>query len=154
VVLALIPAGTCNDFARYLSFPAWRDAALSFEASAGKEELFDLGLMTVDNQTRVFFNNAGFGRNPGALRSHRPNPIKDILSFEEKELTVTPADGSSPWRFPAYLGIVFNAPFFNKGMYFDRSVGAQDARLDAFFVPPCNRFSLVGKFALSRMGKS
>src|SRR5262249_34838838 len=53
-----------------------------------------------------------------------------------------------------FLGIVFNSPFFNKGLYFDKNISSSDGHVNAVMVPPQNRWKLFFKFLKGRIGFS
>ena len=86
----------------------------------------------------------------------RPNPLADILSFTEKKIEVECDDGSSRQfeTMRVFLGIVFNSPYFNKGLYFDKQISPSDGILHAVMVPLQNRWRLLFRFMAGRMGFS
>lgn len=147
--LALIPVGTCNDFARSLDLSSW-------QSWAGEVRSFDMGLAENGSSRRVFINNAGFGRAKTSLAEHRPSPIKDIFSFSEKRIVVEWEDeGNRQTEIcRALFGIVFNAPYFSKGMHFKKDISPDDGVLNAFFVPNQSRLKLLFRLAQSKMGRS
>ncbi|OVE75256.1 hypothetical protein BVX98_07890 [bacterium F11] len=156
VVLCFVPVGTGNDFCRRFSLGSWKKWIREYESDTGKIETYDLGLLAFQETNRIFLNNAGFGRSREALDRTKSHPIKDIKEFHTHKLEVEWENGESHqfetvW---AYLGIVFNSPFFNKGLYFDKMIHPADKRLTGILVPPQNRFGLFMKFVKSRLGGS
>jgi diacylglycerol kinase family enzyme len=153
--IALIPAGTCNDFAKkYYSSQFIKMAESALRDDVNVRDI-DLGLVKANGTRRVFVNNAGFGREPQAIKGKRSNPISDILNFKEKKLQVEcESDHIQHYEtFRAFFGIFFNAPFFNCGMNFTKDVEIDDGLLDGFFVPPQSRLGLIWKFLKSRFGQ-
>lgn len=130
VAIALSPAGTCNDFARRAKSPG----------------SIDIGLIEADGKRRVFINNAGFGRS-GEARRRKPNPIKDILEFNSKNVAI---DGK---KQPVFLGMICNAPYFSGGLHFATDVDPADGVLNSFFVSPQNKAKLLLKFIGARLGR-
>ncbi len=64
IELAVVPAGTCNDFARFIGLRRRRLDQAFRVACGGKAQPTDLGVMG----SELFLNNAGFGRKPAASR--------------------------------------------------------------------------------------
>jgi diacylglycerol kinase family enzyme len=139
VDVTLVPSGTCNDFARKLKLSGWKEPS---QACA-----MDIGLITAGKNKRVFINNAGFGRSNEARR-RKPSPVKDILSFTEKEVLINKRP------FPVFIGMICNAPYFSGGLHFATDVEPDDGELNSFFVSPQNKAKLLLKFAMARMGKA
>jgi diacylglycerol kinase family enzyme len=155
VSLSLIPVGTGNDFARYLGFSNWQKCIDDVLLKNGGAHLYDIGLLSHSAGTRVFINNAGFGRTQHALTKKRPSAWADITNFAEKSLTIESKKSSAPatsLALRAYLGIVFNAPYFNRGLHFFKDAPPNDRILDAVFVPPQGKLGLIFKFIRSRLG--
>ena len=154
-VLALSPVGTCNDFARKMNFSGWKKWAKAGLRSGGGEKGIDVGMLSSWLGVRTFINNAGFGRAPAAL-GRKSSPVRDIFSFTEKRLDLdwTLKETRQFETRSALLGIVFNAPYFNGGMHFDKSVRPDDNVLNAYFEAPQSRWGLLLKFLKSRLGGS
>lgn len=154
--LALVPVGTGNDFSRNLEVPHWEKLHSILFSAESQIQKFDLGLVEANNQKRIFVNNAGFGREPKAVVGPRPNPLSDIGSFSEKKIEVECEGGASKEyeTMRVFLGIIFNAPYFNKGLYFDKKISPNDGALRAVMVPPQKRWKLIWRFLKGRLGTS
>ncbi len=160
VSVSLIPVGTANDLARKLEIGDWRAVADKLDRSKAIIRMLDLGVMHgAGLPERVFVNNAGFGRTARALTKERPSAWRDIGAFTEKNLTLQWSAPGGNHRtefrrteFRAYLGIVFNAPYFNKGMHFATDIEPDDGLLNAYFVPPRGWPSLIFKWLKARLG--
>ncbi len=155
-LVALIPVGTANDFARKMGWHCWTKWAKTLFSNEAGGKLFDLGLLSAGQQKRIFVNNAGFGRNPSKLGKGLSNPLKDILDFREHKIQVEWKTGHAEHfeTLRAFFGIVFNAPFFNNGMYFDSDIAPDDGMLNGFLVPPQSKIRLLWRLVGSRFGKS
>jgi diacylglycerol kinase family enzyme len=156
MAVALIPVGSANDFARKLGLADWRKSAGELSSDNLVVKTFDLGLVHAGGTSRIFVNNSGFGRKKAALDRAKSNPFKDILNFDVHKLQVE-------WKtehvtqyetIRAILGIVFNGPFFNNGMYFNQDIAPDDGMLTAYFAPPQGKWGLFKKFLRSRLGGS
>jgi diacylglycerol kinase family enzyme len=154
IELAFVPAGTGNDFARNLGLKARRDDWIRLFKS-GAPCKFDLGVMTAGPHNRVFLNNAGFGRPPSLARK-RSRPIQDLLAFTPKTIQIE--WGLSGRReyvtTDSFFSIVFNAPFFNKGLFFDRAIDPADGLLDAMVVRPQSKMALLMRLLNGRLGRA
>jgi diacylglycerol kinase family enzyme len=156
VSLALVPAGTGNDFSRTMKLWPWvRHYQRIFSDQAAVSRV-DLGLLTTKQGRRVFVNNAGFGRTPTAVADAASHPVRDIFSLRPKRLQVEwNMEGARCTETTrALLGIVFNAPYFNRGLYFDNTISPQDGRLQAVFVPPDRPSKILWRFVKGRWGHS
>lgn len=154
VTLILVPTGTCNDFVRKMGY-SLKKAIKAMDSGLWQEIPIDLGLINCDSLSRIFVNNSGFGRTWQALFQPRSNPLSDILHFREHILQIE-WEGEEERQFEtyrAYLGIVFNAPYFSKGLHFDKGIDPVDGFLNAFFEPPQSRLKLLMKFLKGRLGK-
>jgi diacylglycerol kinase (ATP) len=155
VMVGLVPAGTCNDFARKIGIPVFSRRPVESVMIQPVAGWFDVGLLDLDGKTRVFVNNAGFGRTREALSRKRASAVKDILSFTPKTMDLE-WGGNGNRHFETcklLLGVVFNAPFFNGGMHFQTDIEANDGILNGFFEMPQRKAGLLWKFAKSRFGK-
>lgn len=154
--LALFPSGTCNDLARRLGIPLWKNLVKKAASKNPGEHPLDIGLLTAGGRERTFINNSGFGRSGLALKEKRSNPIRDILAFEPKTLRMEweEAGGTHFETRSAILGIVFNAPFFSGGLHFDKAIDPADGMLSLFCEPPRLAPALFAKFVKARLGKS
>lgn len=155
VAIALIPVGTCNDFARKLVFPSWKKYIRLALNTPSLDRHFDVGLLSSSLGKRIFINNAGFGRNAAAINHHRrSNPIRDIFSFTTKKLDLEWEHGGAKnyETRRGLLGVVCNSPFFNRGMYFSKDIEPDDAVLNAFIEAPQSKIQLLLKFLKCRLG--
>ena len=152
--VALVPSGTGNDFARKLGIRDSGSLVSDAEPVEVRIERFDLGLLRIGSRERVFVNNAGFGRSAAAVRRPRPNALRDILSFQPRRLGLewkTPASVAYETR-DVILGIVFNSPYFNRGLCFDPLIAPDDGVLTAFLEPPRGAMGLLFRFLKGRFG--
>lgn len=156
VCLALVPVGTGNDFVRRVFSPRGKPWIDRLKANAIRMDRFDLGLIQGDFGDRIFVNNSGFGRTQTALGRSKPSSLRDIVNFTRKNLQVE--WGTEKIRqyetFHSIFAIVFNGPYFNKGLHFARDISAQDGLLTAYFVTPKPVRRLLMKFSLGRLGTS
>ena len=152
--LLLVPCGTGNDFARKIGLARLAAVAKGKALEAGVLR-FDVGLLLAGGDRRVFVNNAGFGRTSEGVARKRPSAIRDVLSFRPRRLTLEwEAAGSRAYeRIEALMGIVFNGPYFNRGLHFDATIAPDDGMLSAFFEPERSRCALLTKFAAGRIFK-
>ncbi len=146
VELALVPAGTCNDFFR----------KNHSDQNEGIRQYFDLGRLWSEGNERIFLNNAGFGRVPQAIRQKPQHPVLDILALTKKTLQLEWQDkGVSQKKcLDAVLGIVCNSPYFNCGLHFDKGCDPKDSLLDGFFEKSQPKILLLLKLLLGRYGKA
>lgn len=153
---ALVPVGTGNDFSRTLKLWPWKKHVDRLFSDQSTSEKFDLGLLTGRQGKRIFVNNAGFGRSPSAVAKIRTHPVRDILSLRAKRLQVEweTSGARCVETTRALMAIVFNAPYFNRGLYFDNTISPQDGLLRGVFIPPTSPFRLLWRFMKGRMGKS
>ncbi|MCG3205656.1 MAG: lipid kinase YegS [Elusimicrobia bacterium] len=153
VTLALVPAGTCNDFGRKMGLALWKKLVHNFLEAPGRHELVDVGLLKSEIGNRTFINNAGFGRTAHRAR-YKSHPIRDIYSFSTKRLDINwTLNGSDSYETrDAFLGVVCNGPFFNGGLNFEKDVDPSDGILNGFFEAPQPPRSLVWKFIKGRFG--
>lgn len=151
--LALIPAGTCNDFARKVRVPLW-DAVFR-NPMTGQDHRFDLGVVEHAEGTRVFVNNAGFGRQPYARRDKRPSPVMDILRLKSQSLQIETRDEGQVSRLnvDGLMAIVCNAPYFGGGLLFSKDVLPDDGRLNGFFLKDQFRLRVLWSFIRGRAGQ-
>jgi len=147
VEVAIVPAGTCNDFARGLKLSPRRIRQAMDVACSGVVKPLDLAEMN----GQLFFNNAGFGRklNPHARRP--AGPIKTLRAFESIPLTVRWDKGSIQGSF--FMGLVCNSAYFSGGLHFSRSPRTDDGLLDLFLVPTMRKMKLAALVLLGRLGR-
>lgn len=144
--IAVIPAGTCNDFARLLGFNRryWTEALRV--ACAGKAKAMDLGQMDDD----LFLNNAGFGRRP-IPKAKRLKPLQALRGFKPIPLRATWDKGSIEGTF--YMGLACNAPFYSGGLHFSKNMSLTDNLLDIYLIPAMPKWKLFSLLALGRLGR-
>lgn len=152
VRLALVPAGTCNDFARQLRLLPWERLV---RQSSLVERSFDLGLLEHAEGRRLFVNNAGFGRRPEARRTKRPNAVLDIFRLSARQIRIETVDRERIDRMEmrALLGIVFNAPYFGGGLHFSPDIAPDDGRLEGYFLAEQPRWRVLVSFVRGRSGR-
>ncbi len=155
VSVALVPAGTCNDFARKMEVPSWEKWREKEGKGGQQERTIDVGLLSSGAERRTFLNNAGFGREPSSI-GRSSNALRDISAFTDKKLDLEwKQDGATHFETRrALMGIVFNAPYFNCGLHFDKSVEPDDGVLNGFFEGPQPPRRLLLKFLKGRLGGS
>lgn len=153
VSVALVPAGTCNDFARKMKILPWKKWSKNPAGLRQEERAVDVGLLASGSDRRAFLNNAGFGRAPSSI-GRSSNAVRDILNLTPKKLDLEwKLDDASHFETrEALLGVVFNAPYFNCGLCFDKTIEPDDGVLSAFFEPAQSRSRLLLKFAKGRLG--
>jgi len=142
--VAVVPAGTCNDFARALHLSPRRLVEALALACAGKSRETDLGRMTTESDPDgvIFLNNAGFGRRPSAIRpGHPPSPLATLRSFQATALDIRWDKGSFQGDF--FMAMVCNAPYFSKGLHFSRTLRLNDGLLDISLVPVMRHWRLM-----------
>ncbi len=144
--LAVVPVGSCNDFARFLGLRRKRVEDAFRLACSGKAVATDLGVM--DKQ--LFVNNAGFGRRP-------PTPGKRVKTFHTLR-SFRPLHIKAHWdkgmiEGSFYMGLVCNAPFFSGGLHFSKNVDTHDGLLDVYLMPAIAKWKLLPALALGRLGR-
>jgi diacylglycerol kinase (ATP) len=146
VEVAVVPAGTCNDFARLLGLRRKRVENAFRLACSGKALATDLGLMDQD----IFVNNAGFGRRP-PTPGKRTKPLQTLRTFHPLHLKVEWDRGTIEGSF--YMGLVCNAPFFSGGLHFSKNISLRDGLLDVYLMPAMPKWKLLPILALGRLGR-
>ena len=151
IQVALVPVGTCNDFARQVGATTFAS-----DRTALSERRVDVAFLEHDGGRRLFVNNAGFGRRPEARRDRRPNAIADILRLRPTVVEVAARGAGTEHRdrFRALMAIVFNAPYFGGGMHFATDIRPDDGALDGFFVRDQSRLRLLASFMGGRAGRA
>jgi diacylglycerol kinase (ATP) len=144
--IAPLPAGTCNDFARFLGHRRHRLEESLKRACTGKAEETDLGLM--DNE--LFLNNAGIGRRPYTGR-RSGKPLQTLKNFTPIPLKASWEKGSIEGTF--YMALACNGPFFSGGLHFSRKSMVNDGVLEIFFVPTLPKWKLFTHLIAGRLGK-
>jgi diacylglycerol kinase (ATP) len=144
--LAIVPAGTCNDFARVQGLKR-RQVERAFQvACTGKVQATDLGLM----DSRLFINNAGLGRRPSAS-GKLMKPFHTLRSFRPTLLRAAWEKGFIEGHF--FMAIACNAPYFSGGLHFSKNVSLQDGLLDIYLVPVMPKWRLLPLLALGKLGR-
>ena len=146
IELAVVPAGTCNDLARFIGLRRRRIEGAFRLACTGKAQATDLGLM----DTELFVNNAGFGRRPAAS-GKRWRSVRALRAFRPTHLRARWDKGSIEGSF--YMVLACNAPFFSGGLHFSKNVSARDGLLDVFLMPVIPKWRLLPVLALGRLGR-
>lgn len=157
--LALVPAGTCNDLARYygLSKECWG----RWEAAAPQGRLAHLTLARmawkssprspVFDGEEIFINNAGFGR-PRPSFDKKDAPWKVLFSMNPIGVTARWEEGSLEGRY--YFTLATLAPFFSGGLFFEPGVSPEDGLLRFYLVPARNKGRLAARLLRGRLGRS
>src|SRR5262249_53458664 len=144
----VLPAGTCNDFARYLGLRARRMEHAFRIACGGKAQSTDLGLMG----NELYLNNAGFGRRPiSPTAPKRWRSFRALRTFRPTALRATWDKGSLQGTF--YMGLACNAPYFSGGLHFSKFANPRDGVLDVYFMPAMAKWKLLPILALGRLGR-
>jgi len=146
VELALVPAGTCNDFARFIGLRRRRLEPAFRLACSGKVQPVDLGLM----DDELFLNNAGFGRQPAPSKK-RWKSFQALRAFHPTALRARWDKGSIEGVF--YMAMACNAPFFSGGLHFSKNVNIRDGLLDVYLMPAIPKWRLLPLLALGRLGR-
>jgi diacylglycerol kinase (ATP) len=147
VELAIVPAGTCNDFARFMGLRRRRIENAFRLACSGTAQATDLGLM----DSGLFLNNAGLGRRPAASRK-RWQSLQALRSFRPTTLRARWDKGAIEGTF--YMALVCNAPFFSGGLHFSKAVSVRDGLLDVFLLPAIPKWKILPVLALGRLGRA
>jgi diacylglycerol kinase family enzyme len=158
IELALVPAGTCNDLARYygLSKECWgRWEAVSPQ---GRLARLSLAHMSWKSSARapeaegedVFINNAGFGR-PRASFERKAPPWRVLLSMNPVAVTARWDEGSLEGRY--YFSLAALAPYFSGGLFFESDVSPEEGLLRFYFVPARNKVRLGVRLLRGRFGR-
>jgi diacylglycerol kinase (ATP) len=144
--VGVVPAGTCNDFARSLGLRRRRIEAAFRLACTGTAKETDLALMDKD----LFINNAGFGRKP-PTPGKRAKSIQTLRAFRPLHLKAHWDKGSIEGSF--YMGLFCNAPYFSGGLHFSKTVNTRDGLLDVYLIPAMPKWRLLSVLALGRLGR-
>jgi diacylglycerol kinase (ATP) len=146
--VALIPAGTCNDFARALRLSPKRVREAAEVACSGIPRDIDVG----DMNGHFFLNNAGFGRKMNPEGRRAAGPIRTLRAFEAIPLRAVWDKGSITGDF--FMGLVCNQPFFSRGLHFTRAMRPDDGLFDVVLVPRMRKAKLAAMVFLGRLGRS
>ncbi len=138
--LGIIPAGTGDDFARFLGIPKDPRAALEV-AISGKAMQFDAGLAN----GRVFINSAGSGFDVDVLNrtlfykkifhgliAYIVGVFASVFTFRGMEITLT--HNSKSISTKALLVCVANGRYFGGGMCVAPNADATDGLFDVLYV--------------------
>lgn len=145
--IGIVPAGTCNDFARVLGQTRKRVDDAFRLACSGKAAPVDLGLM----EKEYFLNNAGFGRRPDPP-GRRKRPLQTLRSFRPLHLTARWDKGTIEGLF--FMGLICNAPYFSGGLHFSKESNLRDGLLDVYLIPAMSKWKLFPILAMGRMGRA
>lgn len=144
--IGVVPAGTCNDFARFLGQKRKKVEDAFRLACSGKASPVDLGLM----EKEYFLNNAGFGRRPDPPGKRR-RPLQTLRAFRPLHLKARWDKGVIEGLF--YMGIICNAPYFSGGLHFSKESNLKDGLLDVYLIPAMSKWKLFPILALGRIGR-
>ncbi len=146
IELAIVPGGTCNDFARFIGLRRQRIENAFHLACSGKAHSTDLGLLN----SELFLNNAGLGRRPVTLVK-RWKSIQALRTFRPTQLRLRWDKGSIEGSF--YMALVCNAPYFSGGLHFSKTVSIHDGLLDVYLMPAISKWRILPLIALGRLGR-
>jgi YegS/Rv2252/BmrU family lipid kinase len=147
--LGIVPAGTGDDFARYLGLPQDPLKALDV-ALNGRERVIDLGLAN----GRAFVNIAGSGIDVSVLRhtlfykrflhglpAYVMGVLRALATFSPSEAEIT-ANGET-LRLRCMLVNVANGRFFGGGMMVAPEADASDGLFDVHYVDEISRLRVL-----------
>jgi len=146
VEVAVVPGGTCNDFARLLGLKIRHIEEAIRKACTGTAQLTDLGLM----DSELYINNAGIGRRPIPGKAVI-KPLQTLQNFHPIPLKATWEKGSIEGTF--YMALACNGPYFSGGLYFSSKPQLNDGLLDVYFVPILPKWKLTYLMLLGRWGQ-
>ena len=166
-VLAVLPAGTGNDWARTLGMPRQpKDLAACLAAALeGNTRRQDVGQLTFpDGRIHLFVEEAGAGFDAHVLqRLDRKGPralayvsalLRSVGSFQPPHLTLHPDGASEPIVVPrAFLGLGANGPWTGGGMHIAPHAAPNDGWLDFVTVRSLGWLELVCKLPKLFNGK-
>ena len=158
-VLAVLPAGTGNDWARVLGLPKHPRAFAATLAAAlqGKTRQQDVGELTfADGRIHLFVEEAGAGFDAHVLqRLSRKGPralayvlalLRSVGSYRAPKLTLQPDGASQPLVVPsAFLALGANGPWTGGGMCIAPHAEHDDGWLDFVTVRSLGWFELLRK---------
>jgi len=143
-VLAVLPGGRGNDFARALGIPRSPVAACSvFER--GRERRIDVG--EVDGKRFVGIASCGFDSDANRIANatHVPGgaayvyaAVRALASWRPARFTVT-LDGGGELRFRGYSVAAANGPAFGGGMYLAPDASLDDGMFDVVSIAGVSR---------------
>lgn len=158
-VLAVLPAGTGNDWARVLALPT-KPAALAKalgSALEGNIRRQDVGQLTfADGRAHLFVEEAGAGFDAHVLQNFsRKGPrllayvvalLRSVGSYQPPHLTLRPEGATAPIVVPrAFLGLGGNGPWTGGGMRISPHAVNDDGWLDFVTVRALGWFELLCK---------
>jgi diacylglycerol kinase family enzyme len=144
----IVPAGTCNDFARALKLETQELAPAFQTACREPARPVDLGRAG----DALFVNNAGFGRRLQPTSKRRIGPWETLRSFTPIPLKVRWDKGSIEGNF--FMALVCNAPYFSGGLHFSTAPSMDDGQLDVFLVPELPKWRLALLLGLGKTGRA
>ncbi len=149
IEISMIPAGTCNDFSRYMGLRKRRPQEAFRAALTGRVRALDVGLMG----SQYFLNNAGFGRRAITAPMGRSalKPLRSLRNFRPMAIRAEWDRGSIEGTF--FMGLACNAPYFSGGLHFSKNTDPCDGWLDYFLVPRMPKWRLVSRLVLGKLGR-
>jgi YegS/Rv2252/BmrU family lipid kinase len=151
--LGIIPAGTGDDFARYLGLPKDPLKALDIALNGG-ERVIDLGLAN----GRVFINIAGSGIDVAVLRhtlfykrflhglpAYIMGVLRAVVSFAPSEAEIL-ANGETIRRKCMFVNVA-NGRFFGGGMMVAPEADSSDGLFDVHYVDELSRLRVISLLA-------
>lgn len=141
--LAIVPLGTCNDFARNLGLRAGK-IELALE-SAAENIVKRITVSKVNGH--YFINNAGFGKkNP---TEKKKNPFSIIREMRPVKLKAFWQRQRMEGEF--FMMLCANAPYFSGGLHFSKKSQPFDDMLEFFFVKKTFKLGLALKLLAGRI---
>ncbi|MBI1795638.1 MAG: diacylglycerol kinase family lipid kinase [Candidatus Eisenbacteria bacterium] len=157
--LALLAAGTCNDFAKTAGAPAGDIAATARLAVEGPDRRIDVGRI----EGRYFLNIAGFGFDIAVLEDcatlRWPHPgtlylvsaLRQLIGFPGVEIAVASTQGRRAAARHLML-IVANAKHFGGSFHIAPDAELGDGRLDAISILDAPALGRLGLFVAATRG--
>lgn len=150
--LALIPFGTCNDFAKVLGFRNFRFKKRKIDALLGNVAANHFSYFSIAKvNNHYFINNAGFGRKAPAAGEKR-GAVQDLRRMQAVRIRMS--CGSRQAENDYLMMVCANAPYFSNGLHFSADCDPADDRLEFFFVKDVSKIRLLGKLFLGKQGVS
>ena len=161
--VAIVPAGTGDDFARALGIAGVRPGEAAMAVVTGIRRPIDLATATSHGRTRVFLTVAAMGfdarvsertnllRWPGGRLRYHLALVIELLRLRPTRFLVE-VDGATAVSRPGTLLAVGNTSSYGGGMPMCAGARADDGLLDAVHVAPLSRSRLLRLFPLLLRG--